>query len=68
MIATIAATVREHPISIGGTTLSWLGVITANAALLDAWLKRGSMIFAILASIVTIWSVIRRDRRESRAQ
>lgn len=61
----ISTALREHPVGIGGTSLSWFGVIAAHEVLIDVWLKRGSMIFAIVASAVTVWSVIRRDNRES---
>lgn len=58
--------VKGHSASISGSVLAWIGAITANLDQVEAWLKVISLAGAIIASAFTIWSIIRRDRREAR--
>lgn len=67
-LQSLGASVKAHVHAVVGTSFSWLGVIAANEAMIDVWLKRGSFVFAMAASVFTIWSIVRRDRRESQAQ
>jgi hypothetical protein len=58
---------KNHIGSLTGTSFAWLGVVVANQQQLEFWLKVVSLCFAIVASAVTVWGVLRRDRRDREA-
>jgi ABC-type nickel/cobalt efflux system permease component RcnA len=58
---------RENVVGLTGSTLSWLAVITGNQQQLEYYLRVASLAGALIVSVLTAWSLVRKLRR-SRAE
>lgn len=65
---TVAESFRAHLPSFVGTGLTWLGAITAQQEQIEFWVKIGAGVGAVIVSLITVWSVLRRDYRESHSK
>lgn len=62
LISGVAASVREHATSVGGSSLTWFAVV-ASLQNVEAGLRITSLVFAILVSCATLWNIFRRPKR-----
>jgi hypothetical protein len=58
----LAAVLRQHSPSLVGTGTAWMGVLTANLATVEQWLRIASLVGALVASGFTVWGVLRRRK------
>lgn len=65
---TFAEFFRGHVLSFVGTGVTWIGAITAQQEQVEFWVKIAAGVGAVIVSVITVWSVLRRDYRESHAK
>ena len=57
------STLRENFVGLAGSTVSWAAVITGNQQQLEYYLRVSSLVGALIVSVLTAWTLIRKLRR-----
>lgn len=67
LLAPVTLKVKENLVGLIGSTTTWLAVLAGDLQRVESWLRIASYGGALLVSAFTIWSLVRKDRRETKA-